>query len=412
MARIRSSAVEGRTARLKLPVARKPVFVKVGPRVGLGYRRTQTAGTWVVRVPDGRGGYWTKALGTADDYDEPNGKTVLDFWQAQALARALARSSQTGAADDDGKPVTVAQALDRYKANLETRGADPDNVSRVEVHLPEALAGKSVSLLTQRDLSRWRDGLKKNLAPSTVNRTTTVLKAALNLAADHDEHISNRQSWDNGLATIPDAEEPRNVILSDDVVRSIINGAYGDSSEFGLLVEVAALTGARVSQLRRLKVEDLQGDRADARLMMPTSRKGRGQKKSTHRPVPVPESLVTRLRPVIDGKLGSAALLVKPGGAPWRKSDHTRLFRRVAKNAGLDPAEVTIYALRHSNIVRQILAGVPIRVVAVNHDTSVAMIERNYSRYVGDHSDALARAALLNVAPVPPAGNVVPIKRT
>jgi hypothetical protein len=77
----------GRTARLKLPVARKPVFVKVGPRVGLGYRRTQTAGTWVVRVADGKGGYWTKAPGTADDFDEPNGNTVMDFWQAQDSAR-------------------------------------------------------------------------------------------------------------------------------------------------------------------------------------------------------------------------------------------------------------------------------------------------------------------------------------
>jgi integrase len=316
-------------------------------------------------------------------------------------------------ADDDGKPVTVAQALDRYKADLGTRGGDLDNVSRVRVHLSDTLAGKSVAFLTARDLSRWRDGLKaKKLAPSTVNRTATVLKAALNLVADHDEHISNRQSWKNGLGTIPDAEKPRNVILLDDVVRSIINGANGDSPEFGLLVEIAAVTGARVSQLRRLRVDDMQGDRADARLMMPTSRKGRGQKKSAHRPVPIPAGLVTRLRPVIDGRPGDAALLVKPGGAPWGRSGHTRLFKRVAKNAGLDPAEVTIYALRHSSIVRQILAGVPIRVVAVNHDTGVEMIERNYSRFVGDHSDTLARAALLDVAPVPPADNVVPIKRT
>jgi integrase len=238
-----------------------------------------------------------------------------------------------------------------------------------------------------------------------------MLKAALNLAADHDEHISNRQSWENGLANIPDAEEPRNMILLDDVVRTIIGGAYRDSPELGLLVEVAAVTGARVSQLRRLKVEDVQADRADARLMMPTSRKGRGQKTSTHRPVPIPASLVTRLRPVIDGRLGNATLLTKPGGAPWRKGDHWRLFGRVAKNADLDPAKVTIYALRHSSIVRQILAGVPIRVVAVNHDTSVAMIERTYSKHIGDHSDAIARVGLLDVAPAPPADNVVPIKR-
>jgi hypothetical protein len=69
---------------------------------------------------------------------------------------------------------------------------------------------------------------------------------------------------------------------------------------------------------------------------------------------------------------------------------------------------VTIYALRHSSIVRQLLAGVPVRVVAVNHDTSVAMIERTYSRYIGDHADALARKALLDLAAAPN-GNVVSI---
>jgi hypothetical protein len=70
---------------------------------------------------------------------------------------------------------------------------------------------------------------------------------------------------------------------------------------------------------------------------------------------------------------------------------------------------VTIYALRHSNIVRQILAGVPLRVVAVNHDTSVAMLERTYSRYIGDHADALARGALLDTTQPETTANVVPI---
>ena len=76
--------------------------------------------------------------------------------------------------------------------------------------------------------------------------------------------------------------------------------------------------------------------------------------------------------------------------------------------AALDPSEVTIYALRHSAIVRQIMAGVPIRIVAVNHDTSIAMLERTYSRYIGDHSDALARRALLDTN-TPSNDNVVQI---
>ncbi len=138
--------------------------------------------------------------------------------------------------------------------------------------------------------------------------------------------------------------------------------------------------------------------------------KGRGQKKFTHRPVPIPTSLAARLQLIMAGKPSNAALLVKPSGQPWERSDHSRLFKRVATRAGLDPAEVTLAALRHSSIVRQLLAAVPIRVVAVNHDTSVAMIERTYSKYIGDHADALARDALLDTSlPVATDGaNVVP----
>jgi integrase len=247
--------------------------------------------------------------------------------------------------------------------------------------------------LTARDLRRWRDALAKEMSPASVNRSATVLKAALNLAASGDETISNGQAWAVGLETLPNAEESRNVILDDIAVRRIVSEAYKLSREFGLLVEVAAVTGGRVSQLARLLVRDLQADRA--RLMVPTSRKGAAARKFSHRPVPIPGSLAARLR---SDRSDDAPLLVKPDGGPWRKSDQTRPFRRVAGRAGLDPTEVTLYALRHSNIVRQLLAGVPGRVVAANHDTSIAMLERTYSRHIGDHADQLTRGALLDLA--------------
>jgi len=389
-------------------VAKKPIFVKVGPRIGLGYRRNQTAGTWVARVADGKGGNWTKAIGTADDYDEANGGTVLDFWQAQDKARTLGRTERDGDAGSQ-KPATVAQALDSYEADLKTRAGDAGNVTRLRPHLPAGLLDKVVPLLTSRDLRKWRDGLAKVLAPATINRTCTALKASLNLIADHDERIANRRAWETGLATIPDAEQSRNVILAEAAVRQIIGQAHAQSAQFGLLVEVAAVTGARVSQLARIEVQDLQYDRADPRLMMPTSRKGKAIKKVMRRPVPIPTSLAARLCALTPDRLPSAPLLVKPSGEPWKKSDHSRLFRRAAKAAGQDPSEVTLYALRHSNIVRQILAGVPIRVVAVNHDTSIAMLERTYSRYIGDHSDGFARGALLDTA-IPIDANIVPIR--
>ncbi len=87
----------------------------------------------------------------------------------------------------------------------------------------------------------------KTLAPATVNRTATCLKAALNAAADHDEGILTRKAWEIGLTSLPDAEESRNVILDERQILLLIEKAYLVSDQFGLLVETAAVTGARVS---------------------------------------------------------------------------------------------------------------------------------------------------------------------
>lgn len=111
--------------------------------------------------------------------------------------------------------------------------------------------------------------------------------------------------------------------------------------------------------------------------MIPRSRKGKGDKKTTHYSAPLPAALITALRVAAAKRPATARLLLKPSGDPWAKSDHSRLFARAVERAGQDKRKITMYALRHSNIVRQLLAGIPIRVVADKHDTSVAMIERN-----------------------------------
>jgi integrase len=405
----RSAKLETRTARLKSAVRKKPYFVAVAPGVGLGYRRNKTAGSWVVRAADGKGGNWTQAFAVADDFEDANGTDVLSFWQAQDRARVLARGGRD-ADEDSGKPITVAQMIDRYETDLKARGGEVYNAQRVRVHLPDVLASKTVALLAPREFRHWRDGLIKNgLAPSTVNRTCAAFQAALELAAAQDPRIRNQSAWRMGLAALPDAEQSRNVIMPEDAVLSIISAAYTVSREFGLLVEVAAVTGARVSQLARLEVGDLQGDRADPRLMMPSARKGRGRKRIERRPVPIPTNVATVLKQAGAGRPSEAPLLTKPSGELWRHSDHRHPFERAVTRAGLDPTEVTIYALRHSSIVRQLLANTPIRVVATLHDTSVVMIERTYSKFITDHSDALSRRALLDTTR-PIGENVVRLK--
>ena len=83
--------------------------------------------------------------------------------------------------------------------------------------------------------------------------------------------------------------------------------------------------------------------------------------------MPIPPPLAAKLHDLTKDRPPSAPLLKKPDQnlrkngfelSPvrsyrrWEKSDHSRLFARAAKAAGLDPAKVTMYALRHSNIVR------------------------------------------------------------
>jgi hypothetical protein len=410
--KIRSSQLETRTQRLKLVSRRQPYTVRVADGVRLAYRRLETtAGSWSVKVADGEGGSWLRRFADADDHEEANGETVLNFWQAQDRARELAHGGRDGAGGGDPhKPVTVAAALDAYDSDLRIRGGDAAIVSRVRLHLSVRLLDKAVALLMPRELRYFRDTLAKKGAAGTADRICNGLRAALNLAADTDHRIVSRQAWEIGLKGIYDATESRNIILRPDQVRRAVEESFAVSPEFGMLVEIVATTGGRVvSQAARLEVQDLQSD--PWRLMMPSSKKGRGQKKVLRRPVPIPESLAVRLRQAAQGRAARAPLLVKPGGQPWRKSDHTRLFARAVEQAGLNSTEVTIYALRHSSIVRQLLANVPIRVVAINHDTSVAMIEKTYSKYIGDHADALTRSALLDLGRPALMTKVVPLAR-
>jgi len=387
---IRSSTLETRSARLRLPVSVKPTFVRVAKGLGLGYRRNKSGGVWVMRVADGKRSSWVRTIGAADDFAEADGGDVLDFWQAQDKVRSLARPDRAGTAE----PITVAQALDAYEADLKTRGADIANVQRIRAHMTNGVANKLITLLTPRELRGWRDGLIERMSPASVNRTGFALKAALNLAARQDERVISRRAWQEGLALIPNATNDRNVILADNVIRDLVAEAYNNSRKFGLFVEVAAATGARPSQIMRLEVRDLQ-DGVEPRLMMPVSRKGKGKKAKAHYPVPISADLAERL--AVPDRPANAPLLTRPNDKPWKRSNQSYPFARVARACGQDPAEVTMYALRHSSIVRQLLAGVPVRIVAAGHDTSIAMIERNYSRYITDHADALVRGAMLDL---------------
>jgi hypothetical protein len=194
MPKPRASRLETPTARRKLAVRKKPYWTMISPGIHLGYRRNQTAGTWSVRVAES-GAEWIKKIALADDFEADSPPHVLSYWQAIDQARALARR-QPGAADDESRPISVSEAIDRYEADLIARGGSPYNARHPRIHLPGVILNKPVALLGATELRKWRDSLlAKGLASGTVNRTKTGLRAALELAAAHDRQSAGLESW-------------------------------------------------------------------------------------------------------------------------------------------------------------------------------------------------------------------------
>ena len=150
------------------------------------------------------------------------------------------------------------------------RGGGSTNATRPRFHLTPSLLSKPVSLLTVSELRAWRNDRARSVKASTVNRLNRALKAALNLAASHDDRITNARAWTIGLAALPEADDTEwNLVLTDEQVCDVVGTAYEISAEFGLYVEVHAATGARSVQIALLDVGDLDAG-AEPRLMMPT----------------------------------------------------------------------------------------------------------------------------------------------
>jgi integrase len=396
--RYTAKELETPTARKRLKVRRQLYLSTIARGVAIGYRRNIGVGSFSSHVADGKGGATINVIGLADD--DPNIEGI-GFWTAVERVKKLTIGS------DASKPVTVKEALGEYAHDLKMRGGrSVQKVHRLIDILPPALLARPVGLLTARELKHWRDDqIKTGLAPSSVTRVCKTFKASLAYAAAHDEAITNKSAWVTGLKALPDSQKARtNAVLTDDEVRDIVAACWAYADWLGLYAETLATSGARPIQVARLVVSDLQS----GGVLMPRSVKGKGKKRIDRRPMPLPATLVTKLRSVAEGRPADAPLLRRADGNGWslKRSDYSVPWANALRKANLPL--VVPYALRHSSITRALQRGIPARVVADHHDTSVAMLERNYSASIADYSEMMVRAAQIDLSPSPDP-KVVPI---
>ena len=84
---VRDQNLETRSARGQLKPSPKPYYRAIDPGLHLGYRKGKNGGRWVVRWYVGDQDYKTETVANADDVTDADGVAILNFAQAQGVAR-------------------------------------------------------------------------------------------------------------------------------------------------------------------------------------------------------------------------------------------------------------------------------------------------------------------------------------
>lgn len=403
---VREAALASRTARLRLAVSNKPYWHALEQGLHLGYRRRSTGGSWIARRRNDEGIYREAKLGLADDLEDANGETILDFSQAQRAARTWCANTQrldSGFATVSTGPYTVARAIADYLEDNRRRSGNAtegiESVVRRNV-LPE-LGLLQVTKLTTPRLLDWhrgiaerprhwrsRSGAKPNLGPfdrkdaeavrrrrASANRVLSYLKAALNHA------------WRAGVVPSDDAwrrvkpfravEAPVIRYLSHDEITRLLNACRGG---FRDLVHAGLLTGCRYGELCRLKVGDYNGDVGTLTIRAAKGGSGRHVTLTSEAP-----ELIDR---VIAGRSIGEVLIKRDDGRAWKRAEQLRPMREACKQAGIIPA-VGFHVLRHTHASILAMQAVPMAVIArqLGH-ADTRMTEKHYAHlapnYVAD----------------------------
>jgi integrase len=348
-------------------------------------------GRWILRqYIDGK--YKQHQLGfLADDLAPADGRLILSFEQAQAMALAMldAPAALLGR-------MTVAAAMDAYTDHLRAQGkAVDDLIWRTRAHILPRLGNVPVADLTTERLTKWRfviaalpamvrssRGAKQQYKAepmtddqirarrASANRVWVMLRAALNLAFRHGK-VPSDMAW-RRVEPFKGIDAARMRYLTVAEAQRLLNAC---EPQFRLLVRAGLETGARYSELTRLEVTDFNPD--SGTLAIRQSKSG----KSRH--VVLTDVGQAFFAQVCAGRLGSERMFQR-NGRPWTPALQARPMREAVARARIDPP-ITFHGLRHSWASLSVQAGMPLMVVArqLGH-SNTRMIEAHYGHLTND----------------------------
>lgn len=416
---VQDAKLDSRNARDKLKPRARPYYTTLIPgELHIGYRIRRrkgrgAQGRWLVRRymgkdANGVGRYQEQDIGLADDHLDADGKTILDFKQAQRLANEWRRDN-AGQPQPSG-PLTVTAALERYFTYIDQEGRPTAEARlRAKLHILPSLGKELVDALTTERLRRWLadmaklpprlrqkldatapryktitlDDEAKRRRKSTANRVLTILKAALNHTFD-EGHAKSNNAWGRSLKPFKAVDAARTRFLSVAEAKRLINAAGPD---FRRLVQAGLCTGARVGELARLKVEDFNPDAGTVAIWQSKSGKSRQ--------IYLTDEGVAFFKQLTAGRAGGEVTLSKADGTAWAKSEQSRPMAAAVARAKISPP-ISFHGLRHSYASLAVMEGVPLHVLARNlGHVDDRMVQKHY----GHLTDSYLRDEIRKGAP-------------
>ncbi|MCI0628966.1 MAG: site-specific integrase [Acidobacteria bacterium] len=293
-------------AKLDSPTARKKLqpwhgvyWNVIAKGCSLGYRRNSAtkAGVWYAKysppkdVAAGLGGVRMQTtLGAADDFTPADGVTSMTFEQARSKATEwfpVAAHSSTGVRPRRAG-YTVTDACHDYLRSQEGHSLYLKQTSSViERNIVPHLGNAWVERLTRARIEDWMRNIAENRrrkpgngvdpkseealrrAKETGNRILRVLKAALNRCLNEGKVACNGIAWKT-VKQFRNVAQTRTRFLSDLEAQKLVAGC---PPSFRMLLQGALFTGARYSELLRLRVLDF--DPVSSTLLIAQSKSGK-----------------------------------------------------------------------------------------------------------------------------------------
>lgn len=416
----------------------------------MGYVRKEDAscGRWFLRRNLGGEKQVIIPLGLADDEKgvAADGTAILTFEQARAAALdKLSQGSETVAKGN----LTVRKAFALYVEYLQAQGKDTKQIEQraAALILPE-LGDRLVVELTSRDIRKWLaklatkaalartgKGKKQNTKPqgedeeavrkrrNSANRVLAMVKGALNYAFD-EGLVDSNTAWGRRVKPFKGVSAARVVYLKTiEDAQKLINAANGlnEHPGFGNLVRAALETGARYSELARVRPEDFNPDSGTLTIRKSKTYKARhiiltadgtafftetvaehtaAGRRSTDVLFRNDGRIIRKLDQIEqrDARLKSKGKPVPKvkyiDKGEWRTAEQTRPMALANKIAEIE--SVNFHALRHTWASHAVMNGVPLIIVAKNlGHKDTRMVEEHY----GHLAPTYVREAILKGAP-------------